>query len=103
MNMMTIVKTDQERTEEVQEFSKGCWVHLCNPDESELNAVTEYLGVEPDWVRAALDEEERARIETDNADYRGHTDGGGGRAELCLQHDSAWDLVHGGRDRYRYA
>lgn len=32
--MMTIVKTDQERTEEVQEFSKGCWVHLCNPDES---------------------------------------------------------------------
>ena len=66
--MMTIVKTDQERTEEVQEFSKGCWVHLCNPDESELNAVTEYLGVEPDWVRAALDEEERARIETDNGD-----------------------------------
>ena len=36
----------------------GCWVNLTYPSEDELNTVAVTLGVEPSFLRAALDEEE---------------------------------------------
>src|SRR5450756_2556419 len=44
---------------------KGCWVHLVSPSEEEIRQICETLEVLPEFVRAALDDEERARIETD--------------------------------------
>ena len=41
----------------------GAWVHLCAPTEEEVATVCAKLCVEPDLVRAALDEEERSRID----------------------------------------
>ena len=38
----------------------GCWVNLTYPSEDELNTVAVTLGVEPSFLRAALDEEEDA-------------------------------------------
>lgn len=43
----------------------GCWVNLTYPSEDELNAVAVTLGVEPTFLRAALDEEETSRIDTE--------------------------------------
>ena len=43
----------------------GCWVNLTYPSEDELNTVAVTLGVEPTFLRAALDEEETSRIDTE--------------------------------------
>ena len=49
----------------IDTIEKGCWVNLVNPTDSEIQTVFEKLCIEQDWVRAALDEEESARIEID--------------------------------------
>ena len=64
--MIYIFKTDEEnRLQTKQEMEKGCWVHLVKPTEAEIQSVIDETGVLPEFVRAALDDEERARIETD--------------------------------------
>lgn len=50
-------------------FEDGIWVNLVNPTEEEISIVGSALNIEDDFLHAALDEEERPRIETDN----GHT------------------------------
>ena len=44
----------------------GCWVNLTYPSEDELNTVAATLAVEPTFLRAALDEEETSRIDTED-------------------------------------
>ena len=44
----------------------GCWVNLTYPSEDELNTVAATLAVEPSFLRAALDEEETSRIDTED-------------------------------------
>jgi len=61
--MLCIYKTNEEHLEELQSFEKGCWIHLVNPNEEEINTVCEAMTLEPDLIRAALDEEERAHID----------------------------------------
>ncbi len=64
--MITIFKTDENgQLITLQEQEKGCWVHLVSPTEEEIRQTCEALDVLPEFVRAALDDEERARIETD--------------------------------------
>lgn len=41
---------------------KGCWIHLTNPTEREMEQVTASAGIIPELLKAALDEEERSRI-----------------------------------------
>ena len=43
----------------------GCWISVVSPTEAEVAYLTGDLGVEPDFVRAALDEEESSRIESE--------------------------------------
>ncbi|HCO62121.1 MAG TPA: magnesium transporter [Clostridiales bacterium] len=44
----------------------GCWVNLTYPSEDELKTVSAILGVEPSFLRAALDEEETSRIDSED-------------------------------------
>ena len=44
----------------------GCWVHVVNPTQEELNQLLEATHVDRDFLVAALDEEERSRVETEN-------------------------------------
>lgn len=64
--MIQVFKTVEERLEQMEAFEKGTWVNLVNPSEKELNFVQEQFDMDPSHLRAALDEEERARIEIDN-------------------------------------
>ncbi len=64
--MLEIFKTINEELVKLDSFEEGAWVNLTNPTEAEINYVCEKLGAEPDFVRAALDEEERARIDYEN-------------------------------------
>jgi magnesium transporter len=45
---------------------KGIWISVINPTEDELTQVTKNTGIIPDLLKAALDEEERSRIEVDD-------------------------------------
>ncbi|MCD7927901.1 MAG: magnesium transporter CorA family protein [Oscillospiraceae bacterium] len=63
--MMTIHKTVEGKMVQLPVIEEGCWVALTNPTEAELTQVMETLQVEPDFLRAALDEEETSRIDTE--------------------------------------
>ena len=63
--MMTIHKTVSGRMTALDAIQEGCWINLTHPNEEELRAVTETLQVEPDFLRAALDEEETSRIDVE--------------------------------------
>lgn len=67
--MLTIYKKTDEKMTTIEVIEKGTWVHLCSPTEDEIKLVSDRLQVETDWVRAALDEEETSRIETENGKY----------------------------------
>lgn len=64
--MLHIYKTVDDELLELEEFDEGIWVNLIAPDENELQKVSKSLKVDIDYLKAALDEEERARIENDN-------------------------------------
>ncbi len=63
--MMTFHKTVNGRMTDLDAIQEGCWVNLTYPNEDELRLVSETLQVELDFLRAALDEEETSRIDTE--------------------------------------
>ena len=65
--MLNIYRTDDKEVNILSSFETDCWIHLVAPTSQEIAWVIEQTGVEPDFLRAPLDEEERSRIETENA------------------------------------
>ncbi|WP_297290677.1 magnesium transporter CorA family protein [uncultured Flavonifractor sp.] len=63
--MLSIHKTINGKMTKLDAVQDGCWVNLTYPSEDELNTVAVTLGVEPTFLRAALDEEETSRIDTE--------------------------------------
>ena len=63
--MLTIYKTIDGKMTKLDHVEDGCWVNLIYPSEDELNTVAATLSVEPAFLRAALDEEETSRIDTE--------------------------------------
>lgn len=64
---------DKQIDEEFVDFTGGItfrnkWLHLENPTDREIELIERMTGVDSDMLKAALDEEERARIETDEND-----------------------------------
>lgn len=53
------------RLEKTDLFSEKCWVDLVDPTDDECEDVAQFTGVPEDMIKAALDEEERARTEAD--------------------------------------
>jgi magnesium transporter len=64
--MIEIFKSEQNELIRTNTFEDGVWVNLVNPSEDEIKNVSDILNVETDFLKAALDEEERARLENDN-------------------------------------
>lgn len=50
---------------EVDAFEDGVWINMVNPNLKEVNEIANLLDLDPDFIHAALDEEERSRIEID--------------------------------------
>lgn len=61
--MLSIYLTEDGVLTEPTSMVPGSWIHLCDPTPAEIDAVVNGLGAEPDFIRAALDEEERSRLE----------------------------------------
>ena len=64
--MLTIHKTIAGKMQKLDAIEDGCWVNLTYPSEDELSTVAATLNVEPTFLRAALDEEETSRIDTED-------------------------------------
>lgn len=64
--MLTIHKTVDGKMTRLDAVEDGCWIDLTNPGEDELKTVAEALAVEPVFLRAALDEEEMSRIDSED-------------------------------------
>ena len=63
--MLTIHKTVDGKMTRLDTVEDGCWINLIYPSEEELETVIQALGVEPSFLRAALDEEETSRIDSE--------------------------------------
>lgn len=64
--MIKYFKTVGEGLVTCDAFEDGVWVYLINPTEEEIIRICESTKIEAEFIRPALDEEERPRIETDN-------------------------------------
>ena len=63
--MLQIIKTYPEGQRQLDRIEEGCWINLSCPTAEELARVERETGVLGEFLRAALDEEERSRIEWD--------------------------------------
>ncbi len=70
MDLLKIYNTDIETNEfqEIKEFKKGAWINLVNPSENEIKKVCENINIQEDFIRDALDFEEKARIDQEDDD-----------------------------------
>ncbi|MBQ9948123.1 MAG: magnesium transporter CorA family protein, partial [Oscillospiraceae bacterium] len=51
---------------EIEAAETGSWIYVINPTETEISELEEDMHIERDYIRAALDEEEPSRIESDD-------------------------------------
>ena len=68
--MFKMYRTSMETniTEETNEFIKGNWINMVSPSEEEIKEVCENIHIQEDFIRYALDPEEKARIDVEDDD-----------------------------------
>ena len=68
--MVKIYKTDIETNtiNQIEKYEKGSWINMVNPTESEIKDVCDNLHIQDDFIKAALDNEEKARIDIEEDD-----------------------------------
>ena len=64
-NTGKVTKVPKELINESSDFSNK-WVQLINPNEREIDFIASKTGIYSDFLKAALDEEERSRIEKED-------------------------------------
>ena len=64
--MIRIFKTEDGAMHEKEEMQPGCWIALTNPTASEIIDIADTYQIDPDHLRAPLDEDERSRIEVED-------------------------------------
>lgn len=65
--MIQFYQTIHNQMLKIGEFTEGCWVNVIRPTPEEIAYLVDTLGLESDFVRAALDEEESSRIENEDS------------------------------------
>lgn len=55
-------------TEETKDLKKGNWINMISPTEEEIQRVCAALQIKQGFIRYSLDEEEKARIDTEDDD-----------------------------------
>ena len=64
--MRRIFKTEDGTMYEKFDLQPGCWIALTNPTASEIMDIADAYQIDPDHIKAPLDEEERSRIEVED-------------------------------------
>lgn len=63
--MLQIFKSTDSGLVTLDQVEDGTWINLTNPIEQEILSISESLNIPVEHLKAALDEEERSRIEVD--------------------------------------
>ena len=64
--LINYYKDQDNKMIRIDEAQIGCWICVTNPSETEISALEDDMNVERDYIRAALDEEEPSRIESND-------------------------------------
>lgn len=64
--MLKFYLTKGNVIKEIEDIAPGCWVSAIAPTESEISMLETELGIDRDFIRSALDEEESTRIENED-------------------------------------
>ncbi len=64
--MLTFYKTVNNALIKTDTMEPGCWISAVAPTETEISSLEEQLGIDRDYIRSALDEEETSRIESED-------------------------------------
>lgn len=65
--MIKLYRTNNKGiTHEVNTFQKGTWIDLCNPTDDEIKLVCTSLEISEEFIRYALDSEEKVRVDVDD-------------------------------------
>lgn len=66
--MITLYKTDNGTIQEVSNFTSDIWVKMVSPSNEETNQISQKYNIDLDHMKAALDNDESARVEIED-DY----------------------------------
>lgn len=61
--MLSYYKTEDGRMMRIPACEPGCWINCVAPDDREINSLIADFGIEADFFRAAMDEEESSHID----------------------------------------
>ena len=61
--MITLYKTDNSIIRELETYENDIWIKMTSPSNEESNFISEKYGIDLDHIKAALDNDESARIE----------------------------------------
>ncbi len=64
--MVNYYRSIDGKITETNGIEPNCWIALTNPTETEISDIEEDMHIDRDYIRAALDEEEPSRIESDD-------------------------------------
>lgn len=64
--MYSIFFSEENGLSTLKEFRDGSWINMLDPSEDEIDLVAEKLEIPRDFLTAALDEEERPRVEAED-------------------------------------
>ena len=64
--MIRIFKTTDGKIEQLTETQEGCWIALTAPTEEELVRIASENGIELNDIKAAMDDEERSRLQLED-------------------------------------
>ncbi len=64
--MIRFFKTEELKVTPIEEFERRCWVEMVSPTDDEVEDICTLSGIPEEMLKAALDEEESARVEADD-------------------------------------
>ncbi|WP_326975684.1 magnesium transporter CorA family protein [Caproicibacter sp. BJN0012] len=64
--MLSYYKTVDGRMTQIEACEPGCWINCVAPDDREIEGLIADFGIEPDFFRAAMDEEESSHIDNED-------------------------------------
>ena len=65
--MLSYFKTIEGRIRPVPAWEPGCWINCVAPSEDEIGGLIRDFSIEPDFFRAAMDEEESSHIDSEDS------------------------------------
>lgn len=61
--MISFYKTISSRLQNIDSYEAGCWINCISPTEEEKQTIINKFHVEPEFLKAALDEEESSHVD----------------------------------------